>query len=169
MWHLTCTTACHQGAIKMFCLTRGRSKTTTLPCGDEKVSAFPIIRPPLSRFNLSVIQALLQLCTLMHWWIDWTVLIMWILPIKPAALVHILPWTELIQSRWFIQLRINYLNGFIDPFQGNRSHHTMYLHDNYIIESDFPITCSLMSGGFGISKHFQSADVEMQVRLTNKP
>lgn len=142
----------------VFCLIWGSSKTTTLPHGDEKVSAFPLIR--LSHCNLSVIQALLQLCTLIHWWIDWTVLITWILPIKPAALVHILPW-DLIQSRWFIQLRINFLNGFTDLFQGNMSHHTMYIHDSYIIESDFPITCSLMSAGWGISKHFQSADVEM--------
>lgn len=83
----------HQGAIKMF-----YSNWLKSHCGHENDSAFPAVRSSTSHCDLSGKPALPRLFTLIYWFIDWTVLITWILPDKLAAVVHILAATEVIQS-----------------------------------------------------------------------
>lgn len=63
-------------------------KRHRFPGGDESSS----------HCDLSGKPALPRLFTLIYWFIDWTVLITWILPDKLAAVVHILATKEVIQS-----------------------------------------------------------------------
>lgn len=104
----------HQGAIKMFYSNWLRSH-----CGHENDSAFPAVRSSTSHCDLSGKPALPQLFTLIYWFIDWTVLITWILPDKLAAVVHILAATEVIQSEMAYSVE-NESNGLADLIQENR-------------------------------------------------